>query len=315
MNILLTGASGVVGSALLAKLSAYNVRILGRKELLDSKYEFFYGSLSDENDFNCALKGVDIVIHCAAQVHLLDDISENPLSTYRKINTFGTNNLARQAAKAGVKRFIFISTIKVNGEYSLPGKPFCTTDKIMPSDPYSLSKAEAEASLRNISLETGMEVVIIRPPLVYGGNVKGNFLSLMMLADTGIPLPFGSINNRRSMIYVENLVDFIIKCIKHPAAANQVFLVSDDKTLSLSDLFRMIRSSLGRPCRLFPFSSNFIRMTGTVTFKTKIIDRLIRDLQIDYSKAEKLLGWSPPFSVKNGIDATVSDYIKNKKRG
>lgn len=241
-----------------------------------------------------------------------DEVAD-PLAEYRRVNVDGTMNLARQALAAGVKRFIYISSIKVNGESTSGGFPFSELNDPLPEDQYGLSKHEAEQQLRQLALNTGMEFVIIRPPLVYGPGVKANFLTLLKLAATGLPLPFGLVNNQRSMIYVENLVDFIIHCAHHPAAANQTFLISDGEDVSLRSLISHIRLAMKRPLRLFPVPVFLFKWAGVLTSKLGVVDRLVGDLQVDSSKAMALLSWAPPFTVKQGIAATVADFMNKDK--
>ncbi|MBO9497508.1 SDR family oxidoreductase, partial [Thalassotalea sp. G20_0] len=269
--------------------------------------------INDTTNWSVALRGIDIIIHLAARAHIMGDEAADPLSEYRLVNVAGTLNLARQAAAAGVKRFIFVSSIKVNGETTSGLQPFTESLTCEVHDPYGMSKKEAEDGLRIIAAETGMEVVIIRPPLVYGAGVKANFLNLMKLADTPIPLPFGAINNKRSMVYVGNLVDFIIQCIDHPSAANQTFLVCDGEDLSLRSLLDMIRASLGRPPRLVPIPAFLFQIAGSIAGKREVVDRLVGNLQIDSSKARNLLNWVPTFTVQQGIDSTIASYLKCKE--
>lgn len=261
------------------------------------------------------MQGIDVVVHLAARAHIMKDEVTESITEYRRVNTDGALNLARQSASAGVKRFIFISSIKVNGETTSGASAFTEQHSPLTQDAYGISKKEAEDGLREIALETAMEVVIIRPPLVYGANVKANFLNLMKLTDTKIPLPFSMIKNMRSMVYVENLVDFIITCIEHPRAANQTYLISDGTDLSLPVLIKTIRSSLGRPERLFPIPKFCFCFVGAVIRKSSIVDRLIGDLQVDSSKAVKTLSWKPPYTFQQGIDATVAAYIEDKRSG
>ena len=318
MTVLITGASGFVGKSLACKLSTMTrpYRCAVRDTAVSSDSETKRVSVGDINattDWQLALNNIKVVIHLAARAHIMCDSSTDPLTEYKKINTDGALNLARQAAKAGVKRFIFISTIKVNGETSSGSSAFTEKSKPFPRDPYAISKWDAETGLQRIADETGMQLVIIRPPLVYGPGVKANFFKLMKLADSIMPLPFGAINNNRSMIYIGNLVDFIIHCIDHPAAANQTFLISDNNDLSLAMLIRLLRISLERPVRLLSFPSCLFRVAAILTGKTDAVDKLIGDLQIDSAKAKNLLGWTPPYSVEQGIQATVTAYSQGKK--
>lgn len=316
VKVLLTGSTGFLGSVLRSSLILQNkykvvsaVRTISTGVTHDT---FVVGNIDSQTNYGEALVGADVVVHLAARAHIMKDEVSDPLAEYRKVNVNGTFNLARQAAAAGVKRFIYLSSIKVNGESTSGRSVFSDTDTPAPVDPYGLSKNEAEDGLRQLSKETGMEVVIIRPPLVYGPGVKANFLNLLKLSSTGVPLPFGLVNNRRSMVYVGNLVDFIIRCIDQPNAANETFLVSDGEDLSLRLLIGRIRSTLGRSALLLPVPLFVFQLAAALTGKRAVVDRLIGDLQVDSSKARHLLNWTPPYTVKQGIAATVADYIKRK---
>ena len=311
-KVLLTGYSGFVGKKILKYLSSKNeCVVLGRK--IQKDIEHFPANFSSNELYLDALNSVDIVIHCAARVHIMNDSATNPLDEFREVNTYGTLNLAKQAADADVKRFIFISSIKVNGESTELGKPFKPDDNYIPTDPYGLSKHEAEIGLRKIAQETGMEVVIIRPPLVYGEGVKANFASLMKWIDKGIPLPLGGINqNKRSLVSVYNLVDLIVNCISHPNAANQTFLVSDDEDVSTTQLLVNMAAALNVPKRLIPIPSSWFTFASKLIGKPAISQRLCGSLQVDISKTKQLLGWKPPISVKEGFARTAEHYLNNK---
>ena len=282
-----------------------------------SKFEFpvdliVVTEVAHEN-WSVALQGVDAVIHLAARVHVMNDIASDPLTEFRKVNVDGTLNLARQAAQARVRRFIFISSIKVNGEATQAGRPFTADDMVNPQDPYAVSKLEAEQGLLKIARETGMEVVIIRPPLVYGAGVKANFLSMMRAVKSGLPLPLGAIDNRRSLVYVENLVSLILKCIEHPAAANQVFLAADGEDLSTTGLLLACAKALGVKARLLPVPQKLIELGAALIGKRNVAQRLCGNLQIDISKARSLLGWEPPFSVADGLKKTAVALCETDK--
>ncbi|MGI1677501.1 MAG: SDR family oxidoreductase [Cellvibrionaceae bacterium] len=314
MKIVLTGATGFVGGHLYRSLLHHDVHVIGRSKPSETLDSHFFQALIEKNiDFSNVLLSTDILIHCAARAHVMKDEEADPLHTYREVNTAGTLNLAHQAALAGVKRFIFISSIKVNGETTNSSSPFSEQDLPAPQDPYGVSKMEAEAGLRLIAEETGMEVVIIRPPLVYGPGVKANFLSLIKLARMKIPLPFGGIKNARSMIYVDNLVDFIICCIDNPAAKNQTFLISDGKDLSLSDLLILMRRAMGKSPSLFPVPIILFKIAGAVTGKRAFVERLFGSLQVDSTKAHELLGWKPPYTVEQGIQNTIDSFCESNK--
>jgi nucleoside-diphosphate-sugar epimerase len=314
MKLILTGATGFVGKQILDKLTSFDVNVIGRsKPEIDNDFTFFRGNIDAESDYGPALADGDVVIHSAARAHIMDDKSADPLTAFREVNTIGTINLAKQAAQAGVKRFIFISSIKVNGEHTYRGKPFDADDKPSPEDPYGRSKAEAEEQLKKLSKETGMDVVIIRPPLVYGPGVKANFATMMRLAATGIPLPFGGIKeNRRSLVSLYNLVDLIVTCISHPNAANQTFLVSDDEDLSTAKMLKELSVALGKSGKMLSFPVKFFEVLGKVSGKSAIIVRLCGSLQVDISKTKELLDWQPPVSVKEGFARTAEHYLNNK---
>ncbi len=314
MNFLLTGATGFIGGAVLQKLPPKNTKVLGREKPKSEVATFIKSSIEDlGNNLSTTFTGVDVVIHCAARVHVMSDESLDPLLSFREVNTAGTLNLARQASGAGVRRFIFISSIKVNGESTNNSIRFSARDKHKPEDPYGISKAEAEEGLIEIAEETGMEVVIIRAPLVYGPGVKGNFLNLLKLSKRPIPLPFGLINNKRSMVYLDNLVDLIVTCIDHPKAANRIFLVSDSDDLSLVRLLTLIRKAMNKSPLLLPVPMGLFRFVGRCLGKAEVVDRLIGDLQVDSSDTKKYLGWSVPYTVEQGIQSTVDDFVKGCK--
>lgn len=259
-------------------------------------------TLDANTNWSAALVGVETIVHCAARVHVIHDEVEDPLTEYRRINVEGTLNLARRAVTAGVRRFIFISSIKVNGESTQPGRPFNAEDVPAPEDAYGISKAEAEAGLQQLAHETRMELVIIRPVLVYGPGVKGNFASLLRWLQCGLPLPLGSIkNNRRSLLALDNLVDLICICINHPRAAGQTFLVSDDEDLSTIDLLQRMSQVIGYPTRLLPVPLAALRLAARVLGKSNMVERLIGSLQVDITKTRDLLGWRPLLTVDEGL--------------
>ena len=310
MTILLTGHTGFIGQALSKSLHTKDLRLVGRRALPNQEVFFYKKDLSIYEDFKDSLDGVNVVIHAAARAHIMKDESLDPLYEYRKVNVDGTINLAKQAAKYGVKRFIYISSIKVNGESTQPGTPFCFDDAYSPEDPYGVSKAEAEVGLLKIGAETGMEIVIIRPPLVYGKGVKGNFDSLLRLTPKRLPLPLGCVNNQRSMVFVQNLVDLIVTCIDHPRAANKVFLVSDDEDISTSDLLRRLGSAAQCPARLINIPVSVLRFFAKLVGKKAVIDRLTGSLQVDISHTKQVLDWKPPYTVDQGLE---SCFMKSKR--
>jgi nucleoside-diphosphate-sugar epimerase len=316
MKILITGASGFLGKSLSEELSDKKidfVSVYRRKEVVAEQC-FLIDNIDSKTDWSSAFCDIDVVIHCAARVHVMNDTELEPLAVFREVNTAGTLNLAKQAAEAGVKRFIFISSIKVNGECTLLNNPFRANDDMAPQDPYGISKAEAEQGLIDIAKETGMEIVIIRPPLVYGPGVKANFAAMMKLASLGIPLPLGAVtNNRRSLVYVDNLVDLIITCISHPKAANQTFLVSDDDDLSTTRMIKELGTALGKKGWLLPIPVILFEILGKLTGKSAIIDRLCGSLQVDMSKTRELLDWQAPVCVKDAFAKTASHFMLNRK--
>jgi UDP-glucose 4-epimerase len=308
--ILLTGATGFVGSAVLKQLMQkpdVTIRTYGRRvpvgvaDTCPQVISHITGEISAVADYAQALVDVDVVIHCAAQAHVMNDSANNELDIYRDINVDGTLHLAQQAIAAGAKRFIFISSIKVNGESTSHNQPFMHDYAAAPEDAYGRSKQAAEDGLRQLVANSGMELVIIRPPLVYGPGVKGNFSSLLAIAKKNLPLPLGAINNQRSMVALANLVDLIITCVRHPNAANQTFLVSDGNDISTTQLLEMMTQAMGKSPWLLPVPMSWLRLLGRVTGKQAVIDRLCGNLQVDISHTKHTLGWQPPISVAEGI--------------
>lgn len=304
-SILVTGASGFVGSRLIMRLADVPaLAVLGAVRTKPARHHselVAVGEINGDTDWSEALQGRQVVIHTAARAHIMDDVAVDPLAEFRRVNVAGTLNLARQAAAGGVRRFVFVSSIKVNGEQTQSGKCFTAEDPPSPEDAYGVSKREAEQGLLEIARETGMKVVIIRPPLVYGPGVKGNFASMIRLVAKGLPLPLGAIRNKRSLVALDNLVDLIITCIDHPAAANQVFLAGDGDDLSTSELLRRVGAAMGKPARLLPVPAGLLQFGATVLGKKAMAQRLLGSLQVDISKTRTLLGWVPPLSVDEGL--------------
>ena len=305
MNILLTGASGFLGQRLASMIelvSEYNLTSVFRSDVLSVKGKRIYVSEIDGNtDWRSALKDKDLVIHAAARVHVTKKEVSDALTEYRRVNVEGTLNLAKQAALACVKRFIFISSIKVNGEQTFPGRPFTECDKPAPEGPYGISKFEAEQGLLQISEETGLEVVIIRPPLVYGPSAKGNFSTMVEAVQSSLPLPLGAINNKRSLVSLDNLADLVLTCISHTEAANQIFMASDGRDLSTTELLEGVAKASGASSRLIPVPPIVLIVVASLLGKRAIAQRLLGSLQVDSSKARDLLGWTPPLSVEEGL--------------
>lgn len=307
MKVLVTGAAGFIGRAIVQSLRSRpnTVVVTSVRPSSDSaenpEVGLFMRDAGPDANWSAPLVCADVVIHAAARVHIMNDWSPDPLADYRRINVLGTLNLARQAAAAGVRRFIFLSSIKVNGESSAPGRPFTAEDVPAPQDAYGLSKFEAEEGLREIARATGMEVVVIRPALVYGAGVGANFRSLLRAVRQGIPLPLGAVNNLRSFIGLDNLVSLIAVCIDHPAAANQVFLAADGEDVSTPDLVRRIAQTLGKHARLFSVPLWLLFLGAKAVGKTAAVQRLCGHLQLDISKTRALLGWHAPLKLEEGL--------------
>ena len=310
MKVLVTGSNGFVGRFLCDRLeSDINCVIRGVRRRR-FPHEFAVGDIGPRTEWLELLACCDAVVHLAARVHVMHDVEPDPVAAFRAINVDGTLNLARQAAVAGVKRFVFVSSIKVNGESTQSGRAFTEADAPDPQDPYGLSKHEAEQGLRQLVAETGMEVVIIRPPLVYGPGVKANFAALMRAVQRGWPLPLGAVHNQRSLVALDNLVDFIVTCITHPQAVNQTFLVSDGHDLSTTELVRGMARAVGVPARLLPVPVWALRAGSALLGRGEAVQRLCGNLQVDISKARSLLGWCPPVSVEEGLRRAVAGILK-----
>jgi nucleoside-diphosphate-sugar epimerase len=303
--ILVTGANGFVGQALCteAVLRGMAVRGVtrGSCNLPYGVENFTVGSIDGNNDWLDVLTGCEVVVHLAARVHVMADRADNPLEEFRRINVQGTLNLARHAAESGVRRFLFISSVGVNGAETFH-RPFISADTVAPHSPYAVSKYEAELGLQALAVETGMEVVIIRPPLVYGPGAPGNFGSLMRWISLDLPFPFGLVTtNRRSLVGLDNLVDLILTCVHNPNAANQTFLVSDGDDLSTAELLRRIGKSLSRPARLIPVPVSILNIAFSLLGKSAVAHSLLGSLQLDITKTCEVLDWKPPVSVDEGL--------------
>lgn len=303
MNILLTGATGFLGRQLAQTLasSTRHAMIAGVRSEADLPVPQISipAGLEADTDWAPALAGQDVVIHAAARAHIMTDEAVDPLTEYRRVNVEGTLNLARQAASLGVARFVFLSSIGVNGNINTT--PFTESDCPAPAEPYALSKWEAEKGLWLVQQETGMEIVIIRPPLVYGPAAPGNFGRLVRWVDKGVPLPLGAIHNKRSLVGIDNLVDLIVRCIDHPAAANQMFLAGDGEDLSSTELLRGVAKAMGKPARLIPVPVGMLQFGATLLGKKAMAQRLLGSLQVDISKTCEVLDWKPPFTVEEGL--------------
>ncbi|MFL0692673.1 MAG: NAD-dependent epimerase/dehydratase family protein [Agrobacterium tumefaciens] len=302
--IMVTGSSGFVGSNLVETLrnNAMNVRAISRKNCPDAEGILSYGP---ETNWSKQLQGVDCVVHLAARVHVMRETASDPLEAFREANYHSTLNLARQAADLGIRRFIFVSTIKVNGERTEEGQPFTSASLPHPQDPYAISKFEAECGLFELSKSTGMEVTVVRPPLVYGPGVGGNFRLLMKWAKSGLPSIFPNVKNKRSMIFIDNLTDLLRVAINHPNAANQLFLASDKKALSTHEILRHLATAYGKTPRSIAVPLTTMKYAGEILMQRQAVLRLTENLEVDVSESMQFLGWQPPYGTSNGLLKTV----------
>ncbi|MGE8502076.1 MAG: UDP-glucose 4-epimerase family protein [Pseudomonas sp.] len=316
MRFLVTGASGFVGAAMCAELvtRGFEVRAAARRAVPGYAC-FLHQSIDGQTPWAEALEGVEVVVHLAARVHVMQEEVADPFAEFIRVNVEGTLNLARQASRAGVKRFVYVSSVKVHGECTPLQSAFSESSPLQPQDPYGLSKLQAEQALLDLGRETGLEVVIVRPPLVYGPGVRANFAQLMKMVDRGFPLPFKGIANRRSLVFVGNLVDSLILCATHPAAAGQTYLVDDGVPLSTSELVACIAEGLGAPNRDFFFPLSLLRLAGWLLRRPGAVERLTQSLLLDSSKIRSQLGWAPPFDMTAGMKMTASWFKKHSHQG
>jgi nucleoside-diphosphate-sugar epimerase len=315
MRVLVTGGTGFVGAALLTRLSrepgVQPVALVRSPAALPPGVEVLPPTdLTAVADWTAVLRGVTVVVHAAARVHLLHDRAADPLAEYRRVNVDATTALARAAVANGVRRFVFLSTAKVHGEHSAPGRPFRVSDAPVPRDPYAISKLEAEEALRAIASDSGLEVVVVRPPLVYGPGVKANFAAMVRSVQRGWPLPLGSIRNTRSLCGVDNLVDLLRVCLDHPAAAQRTFLVSDGEDVSTPELLRRVARALGVRSWLLPVPSGWIRVMAGCTGQRAAVERLLGSLQLDIAPTCSTLSWHPPVSLDEGLLRTVRRHTQ-----
>lgn len=315
MKILVTGASGFVGKALCNALIAHGHLVRGvyrnNKKVNPNIESVFIDDINGDTNWDDALKEIDVVIHLAARAHVLSEAETNPLEVFRKINTEGTLRFATGAAKLGVKRFVFISSIGVNGYTN--SQPFTEESDVKPTEHYAISKLEAEQGLKLIAERSGMDVVIVRPPLVYGNCCSGNFMKLLEVIYKGWPLPFGVISNKRSLIHVENLSDFLALCAAHPLAANQLFLIADEPDISTPSIITHLAKGMNHPVRLFSAPYQLINLLAKLVGKQMALKKLCGDLQIDSSFARNTLGWHQPISLLDGLQKVGKHFVENKK--
>ena len=314
MRILVTGANGMLGRALVAQLMhdpRYVVRAAVRyvSDALPAGVDVVeIGDMTAHPDWSKALQEVDVVVHVAARAHVMSDTATSPLQEYRRVNTAATIELAQKAAESGVQRFLFVSSIKVNGEATELGAPFISDAPAMPQDAYGVSKMEGEQGVQQVAHATGMAYVVVRPPLIYGPGVKANFEVMMRWLDMGIPLPLATIHNKRSLVALDNLVDMLVTCIEHPSAANQTFLVSDGEDLSTPELLRRLSAAMGRSARLFPMPEAVLRFSAMLLDRSDMAQRLCGSLQVDISKTCQQLGWHPTITVDEGLRRTAAAW-------
>lgn len=313
-SLLITGANGFLGRAACAEALSRGIAVRAATRFanqVSNKIDTaVVGNIDVGTAWKTALAGRQAVVHAAARVHVMAETAENPLDEFRRVNVQGTLNLARQAAAAGVRRFVFISSVKVNGEATEWGRQFTADGVLAPLDAYGISKMEAEQGLRDIAAQTGLEVTIIRPPLVYGPGVKANFLAMMRALYRGIPLPLGAIHNQRSLVALDNLIDLIMACITHPAAANQTFLVSDGEDVSTTELLRRMGRAMNRPARLFAVPAGVLKTAATLVGKRDMAQRLCGSLQVDIEKTRELLGWRPPLTLDEGLKKAAEGFLR-----
>ena len=315
-RFLVTGASGFIGRALCTRLLGKGMDVVAtsRKNspsssiARDSTVFVAIDDIGPTTDWSLALSKVDVVLHLAARVHVMRDTVADPLAEFRRINTAGTEHLARSAAASGVKRLVYVSSIGVNGLFTGEGKSFSEADVPQPHNAYAVSKWEAEQALDRVARETDLQVVIVRPPLTYGGGAPGNFAQMLAVVAKGMPLPFAAVDNRRSLVYLGNLVEALIVCATHPAAVGQTYLVCDGEDISTPTLLRQLAVGMGVPSRLFPCPAALLRLASKLVGKSQQLELLLGSLQVDSGKIHRELNWQPPYSVQQGLQATADWY-------
>jgi UDP-glucose 4-epimerase len=309
-TLLVTGANGWIGQAVMQQAQSRGLRVRGavreNHSRADNSNWRQVGEIDGMTPWGDALANVEAVVHCAARVHVMKDQSDNPLREFRRTNVEGTLNLAKQAAQAGVRRLIYLSSVKVNGEFTSPGQRFRASDVPAPKDAYGISKWEAEIGLRKIASETGLNVVIIRPPLVYGPGVKANFASMVRWVRRGLPLPLGAIHNQRSLVGLDNLTDLILLCTTHSLAENLTFMASDAQDVSTTELLRKIGDAVGCPARLIAMPQKWIELCAAAIGRKDLSQRLCGSLQVDISETQRILGWIPPISLAQGLQSLAN---------
>jgi nucleoside-diphosphate-sugar epimerase len=317
MNVLVTGGSGFIGRALCERLSQdHDVRVASRKkrDVAGRAREVVVGEIGSGTQWSQALRDVHAIVHLAGKAHVVESPTPEVRAEYQNVNVEGTRILAAAAARAGVRRFIYISSSKVHGDYTGPGRRLLESDDLTPQDLYAESKRDAEQALWGVARESGMELVILRPPLIYGPFVKANFLALLRIVDRGWPLPFGGVRNLRSLLYVENLVDALAKCLVHPDVSGRTYFLSDG-AVSIGDLIRKLARGLGRPARLISVPEGMLRAAGAMVGKSGAIDRLTSSFVIDDRAIRSEMGWSSPYSMDEGIRATCDWYRTRRESG
>jgi nucleoside-diphosphate-sugar epimerase len=316
-TLLVSGANGFVGQALCREGMRRGMRIKGVTRsacpLPVATEQVVTGSIDEKTAWDNALQGVDVVIHLAARVHVMQEDAADPLAEFRRVNVAGTEHLACAAAVSGVKRLVYVSSVKVNGEATIAGQRYSELDQPAPQDPYGISKCEAERALHRVARETGLEVVILRPPLVYGAGVKGNFAQMLRVLAQGIPLPLASLGNKRSLLYIGNLVDALLHCATHPAAAGKTYLLSDGEDISTPELLRQLGAAMGHPARLLPCPPGLLRLVGRLLGRASQVERLAGSLQVDSSLIRRELDWQPPCTLQQGLRATAEWYREQRR--